>query len=333
LPLTASAALALALLASCHGGAAGGPATASSTGADTSTSATASASSTSAGTTTSSTSSTATETSAAGPPYVALTLLGSQSDPDLGAGQGVARRDGRIYAYGDRQGTGVIREYDVVAGDPPTLAYSGREVLLQANGVDRIPHPTGLTWRPEHGTFLGNTVAGVGTIFVVDWDALWTEGDLDNAILAEVADDLLTGGTRPELVPVAGAWRLASAGYLEADNTLRLFDPEVLKAAAATSDPGVLVSAAAIGPWVQSLAYVDALDLLIAAQNLAYGGGWRLSVAPLTADGDLGEVQVIEEDLPSGELEGVAWLGVDTYAVLVTSAAADNLWIAALDPL
>lgn len=271
---------------------------------------------------------------AVGPPYVELTLLASQSDPALGAGQGVELRDGRIYAYGDRQGTGVIREYEVIAGDPPALEFSGLEVVLRRDGVDLIPHPTGLTWGPE-GTFLGNTVAGVGTIFVIDWPQMLADGDLDVAVLAEVSDDVLSGGTRPERVRVGEVWRLASAGYLDADagNTLRLFDAAALVGAGSTAEPGVLVATAPIGPWVQSLAYFESLDLLVAAQNLSYGSGWRISVAPLDAEGALGEVQVIEAGLPGGELEGIHPLGDGVHAVLITSGKVDNLWIAALEPL
>ncbi len=286
-------------------------------------------------TTTDATTTGATTDAPAGPPWVTFSLLASQTDAALGAGQGVELRDGRIYAYGDRQGTGVLREYDIVAGAPPSLAFTGREVLLRRGGVDLVPHPTGLTTNPELGTFLGNTVAGIGTVLVIDWAVMLADGDLDNAVLAEVADDVMAGGTRPEFVRVGEAWRLASAGYLadDAANTLRVFDAAALAGATATSDPGVLVSAAPIGPWVQSLAFFDELGLLVAAQNLTYGTGWRLTVAPITPDGSLGEAQVIEGDLPASELEGIHPLGDGEHAVLITSGATDNLWIAALAPL
>ena len=155
------------------------------------------------------------------------------------------------------------------------------------------------------------------------------------AVLAEVSDDVLSGGTRPERVRVGEVWRLASAGYLDADagNTLRLFDAAALVGAGSTAEPGVLVATAPIGPWVQSLAYFESLDLLVAAQNLSYGSGWRISVAPLDAEGALGEVQVIEAGLPGGELEGIHPLGDGVHAVLITSGKVDNLWIAALEPL
>lgn len=263
----------------------------------------------------------------AGPPWIEVTLLASQTDVALGAAQGAEVRDGRVYVFGDRGGVGVIREYEFDAG-APSLDFTGREVLLQRAGVDLAPHPTGLTWHPEFGTLLGNTVGGVGTIFVIDWARLWSDGDLDDAVLAEIADDPAAGGVRPEMIAVDGVWRVATAGYLGSGNVLRLFDPAALVAAPSTSAPGVEVAALPFGPWVQALAYAEEEGVVVAAQNLAYGSGWKIAAAPLGAGG-LGEVQEIVAGLPGGELEGFHPIGDGAHAVLVTSAAADNLWIAA----
>jgi hypothetical protein len=66
------------------------------------------------------------------------------TDTKLGACQGIAVRDGRIYAYGDvysvKPRVGVIREYDM------DLNPTGREVWLRQADRPLIIHPTGLTW-------------------------------------------------------------------------------------------------------------------------------------------------------------------------------------------
>jgi hypothetical protein len=65
------------------------------------------------------------------------------TDAKLGACQGIAIRDGRIYAYGDvysaRPRVGVMREYNM------DLKPTGREVWLRRAGQPIIIHPTGLT--------------------------------------------------------------------------------------------------------------------------------------------------------------------------------------------
>jgi hypothetical protein len=58
----------------------------------------------------------------------------------IGAAQGLDVRDGKVYLYGDAS-TGVVREYDVTAGN--ALTYTGRQVRLTAGGSDLVSHPTG----------------------------------------------------------------------------------------------------------------------------------------------------------------------------------------------
>jgi hypothetical protein len=85
-----------------------------------------------------------------------LTESRAITDLGLGAVQGVAVRDGKIYAYGDlvqsRPRLGVIREYDL------ELKPTGRVVWLRTGDKPLILHPKGLTWDRRWGTFLGDTV-------------------------------------------------------------------------------------------------------------------------------------------------------------------------------
>ncbi len=99
------------------------------------------------------------------------------TDAKLGACQGIAVRDGRIYAYGDvysvKPRVGVIREYDM------ELIPTGREVWLRQADRPLIIHPTGLTWDDRWGTFLGDTVNKKARIFRLDWQRAWSDGNLD----------------------------------------------------------------------------------------------------------------------------------------------------------
>ena len=91
----------------------------------------------------------------------------------LGAAQGIAVREGRIYAYGDvysaQPRVGVIREYDM------ELKPTGREVWLRKGDRPLITHPTGLTWDERWARFwaipsrrrpssIGSTGNGPGTM-------------------------------------------------------------------------------------------------------------------------------------------------------------------------
>src|SRR5262249_55481917 len=78
------------------------------------------------------------------------------TDNALGAAQGVAVRDGKVYAYGAVYGgpprMGIIRKYD------RTLEPPGRRITLGGGGKPLIIPPPGLTWDRRFGTFLGDTV-------------------------------------------------------------------------------------------------------------------------------------------------------------------------------
>lgn len=221
----------------------------------------------------------------------------------LGAGQGVEVRDGKIYLYGDAS-TGVIREYNMVGTS--SLTYTGRQVLLTTGGRDLVSHPTGLTVSSGIGTFLGNTVAQQGTLYMIDWARALATGTLDGAIQATIADDLAVNGTRPEFVRVGQQWLIATADYGATANEVRIYDPAKLKTATHTSDPGVLLYRFKSSPYVQTLHWLDAQGLLVLIQNLSDGQGWRLTLIDLARSIAAGK-QVVMQTItmsPQNELEG-----------------------------
>ena len=221
----------------------------------------------------------------------------------IGAGQGVELRDAKVYLYGDAA-QGIVREYDVAADS--ALTYTGRQVLLTVGGRDLVSHPTGFTTAPGQDTLLGNTVAAQGTIRVIDWPRALMNGTLDGAVLATIADDLAVNGTRPEFVRVGDRWLVATADYGALSNEVRLYDPERLRTATRTSEPGVLVHRFPSSHYVQTLHWIDSAGLLVLVQNRNYGQGWRLTVLDLARSIATGQEVATETiDLsPADKLEG-----------------------------
>ena len=244
----------------------------------------------------------------------------------IGAGQGVEVRDGKVYLYGDAA-TGIIREYDVTGTS--SLTYTGRQVLLTVGGSDLVPHPTGFTTAPGLGTLLGNTVSERGTIRWIDWPRALSSGTLDGAVLGTVADDLAVNGTRPEFVRVGDRWLVATADYGAVSNAIRIYDPERLKTAARTSEPGVLVHRFPSSPYVQTLHWIDSAGLLVLVQNRTSGAGWRLTVVDLAQSIAAGrEVATQTIDLsPTDELEGFH-LVTPERGLFLTSASVANVYFA-----
>jgi hypothetical protein len=244
----------------------------------------------------------------------------------IGAGQGVEVRDGKVYLYGDGT-TGIVREYDIVGNN--SLTYTGRQVLLTVGGRDLVPHPTGFTTAPGLGTLLGNTVSEQGTIYAIDWPRALASATLDGAVLATVADDLAVNGTRPEFVRVGDRWLVATADYGALSNEVRLYDPERLKAAARTSEPGVLVHRFRSSPYVQTLHWIDSAGLLVLVQNRSSGAGWRLTVVDLArsiAAGQEVATEIIDLS-PTSELEGFH-LVAPGRGLFLTSSSISNVYFA-----
>ena len=257
------------------------------------------------------------------------------TDTGLGAGQGVAVREGKLYAYGDvwdaNPRVGVIREYDL------DLKPTGRVVWLRKAGKPLILHPTGLTWNAKYGTFLGDTVNRKATIHRLDWERALKDGNLDSALLDTIEDDAAVNGCRPEFVRVGGRTFLATADYGEIRPEIRLLDPEVMTKARRTSAPGVIVHRILAGGWNQNLTFEPETGRLICVENVIEGRGWRLdtldlerAVADGRADGPGVRVGRVTFE-PHDELEG--YCRIDRSRVLfITSSRSGNLVAGVIRP-
>jgi hypothetical protein len=260
------------------------------------------------------------------------------TDTALGAGQGVAVRSGKIYAYGDVYSAsprvGVIREYST------DLTPTGRLLWLRKDGKPLIIHPTGLTWDKRWGTFLGDTVRKKAVIYRLDWERAWQDGHLDNAVRDVMVDDAAVNGCRPTFVTVGGRTLLATADYGDIRPEIRLYDPESLLVSKRTSAPGVVVHRVLCGPWNQNLYWDADKGYLTCVQNVIEGRGWRLDTLDLNravADGRASAAGVRVRTVtfpPHNELEGF-WPLDGERVLLVTSSRANNITlgvIRATDP-
>jgi hypothetical protein len=254
------------------------------------------------------------------------------TDSKLGACQGIAVRDGRIYAYGDVYSAtprvGVMREYNM------DLEPTGREVWLRQAGRPLIIHPTGLTWDEQWGTLLGDTVNKKAKIFRLDWNRAWSDGNLDQAVVSAVDDDAAINGCRPTFVTVGGRKLIATADYGDIRPEIRLYDPEPLFRAGRSSAPGVVVHRMLCGAFNQNLHWDAGSGCLTCVQNVIEGRGWRLDIIDLArgiADGRSTGPGVRIRTLtfgPHDELEGY-WPVDQNRSLFVTSRREANIVVAA----
>ena len=250
------------------------------------------------------------------------------TDQKLGACQGIAVRDGRIYAYGDVYSAtprmGVIREYDM------DLKPTGREVWLRRHRQPLIIHPTGLTWDDRWGTLLGDTVKTKATIYRLDWQRAWDEGDLDNAVRDVIDDTAATNGCRPAFVAIKGRTLIATSDYGDRHPEIRLYDPERLLQTHQSAAPGVIVFRVQCGPFNQNLYWDAGTGQLVCVQNVIEGRGWRLDVIDLAkavaqgrADAPGVRVKMLTFS-PHDELEGF-WPLEGERSLFVTSRREGNI--------
>ncbi len=254
---------------------------------------------------------------------VRVSLEDLQTVESVGAAQGLEHRDGKVYVIGDAD-VGVMREYIIERNR--LLRFTGREVRLTIGGADKLPHPTGLTFHPQFGTWLGNTVNRKGNIVLLDWEKLLKQGTLDGAIKHEVADDAAVNGTRPEFVRLGTRWFIATSDYGDQGNQIRLYDPAKLTTAAKTSEPGVLIHKFHCGAWVQSLHWIDEKGWLVLVQNQIEGLKWRLTFVDLKRSVAGGKVEVVEtiDFDPPDELEGFHMIG-RKRGLMISSSRLRNL--------
>ncbi len=254
-----------------------------------------------------------------------IELLVCQTCEGVGAGQGVEVRDGFVYLYGDAD-TGLIRQYRFDGGTPFRLVYTGVEVQLTKHGEDLIPHPTGLTFHPRYGTFIGNTVDNKGTIVHIDWDRMLTDRTLDRAVLNVTVDDAAVNGTRPEFVRRGDDWFVASADYRDWGNFVRLYDPARLAKARKTSEPGVLKATIPAGTQVQNVHWIDERELLVLVQNQSSGDDWRLTFVKPWSSNDYRGFKPYDAFEPTDELEGFHVVDY-VYCVMFSSSRERNVWL------
>jgi hypothetical protein len=262
------------------------------------------------------------------PANAVLTDSRAITDLGLGAVQGVAVRDGKIYAYGDlaqnRPRVGVIREYDL------ELKPTGRVLWLRKGDKPLILHPTGLTWDRRWGTFLGDTVLKKAVIYRLDWATAWEDGNLDRAVQDVIDDDAATNGCRPTPVTLGGRTFLATSDYGTISPEIRLYDPEALLAAKRSRAAGVIVHRIRSGPFNQNMHWDAESGLLTCVQNVIEGRGWRLDLIDLekaVAAGDASSPDVWVHRhtfTPHDELEGY-WPFGPSRSLFAIARRRDNL--------
>lgn len=264
------------------------------------------------------------------PTPLQLTLTGSATIDSLGACQGISFQQGKVYLYGDRE-VGMIRVYDRKVNE---LTYTNQELKLTVGGQDVINHPTGIAYNGTGPVFIGNSIRlnPEGTrwkavIYHVNWDGLRRTKTLDGNLLNTIEDDACIQGTRPEYVRYNNRWYVATADYGNKTNEVRLYDPERLRTAKKTSEPGVLVKKFTCSPWVQNLHWIPKKGLLVLIQNQIEGRKWRFTFVDLKKSIDAGTeqvVNVIDTDKPD-ELEGFALTNDPSSGIAVTSSRTNNV--------
>jgi hypothetical protein len=270
------------------------------------------------------------------PPDAAWQCNATLADPQvktiegLGAAQGVSLHDGKIYLYGDlydaNPRVGVIREFD------QQFKPTGKVIWLKENDTPLLIHPTGLTWDPYWGCFLGDTVNKRAKIYHLDWDAALKDGNLDHAVLETIDDDAAINGCRPEFVTLGQKVYLATADYGDVHPEIRLCDPELMLQARRTSAPGAVVFHILCGSFNQNLHWDETTRELTCEQNVIAGRGWQLDVLNLDhavvdgrADGPQVRVQKITLP-PHTELEGYTPLDAKRV-IFITSSPTENMAI------
>ncbi|HRX85762.1 MAG TPA: hypothetical protein P5572_12155, partial [Phycisphaerae bacterium] len=260
-----------------------------------------------------------------GYPPQTVYFVSTQSIENVGACQGASFDGTFVYLYGDAD-PAVIRQYRFRATPTPRLEPTGVAVALTCRGKEVIAHPTGLALHPHLGAFLGNTVAGRGTIYALDWPQALAAGNLDRAILNVCTDDLAGQGTRPMFVRWHSRWMIATADYGDDANAVRLYAPQPLLSARRTSDPGVCVARFPCRPWVQNLAWVDKAHTLVIVRNCTEGLGWALDYIHDWQPQDFRSAPDDQVFPQADELEG--WVALPGgWCLGCSSSTHNNIWL------
>lgn len=259
-----------------------------------------------------------------------IKIMSSRTLDSLGACQGAAYLNDKVYLYGDRE-VGMVREYRL---EQDSLVYTKKEIRLTVDGKDVINHPTGIASHAGKPTFIGNSIRldQEGTrwkavIYQVNWEGLKTTGTLDGNLISTIEDDACVQGTRPEYAQYQGRWYVATADYGSKSNEVRLYDPEMLSKAGKTSEKGVLYKKFSCGPWVQNLHWIDDKKILVLIQNQIEGRKWRFTFLDFEKSVQKGREQVIRVvDIDkTDELEGFALTNTADRGIAVTSSRQGNI--------
>lgn len=263
--------------------------------------------------------------------------------PNIGAGQGVALINNKLYFYGDKfdatPRVGVIVEYTL------DMKPTGRTLLLNQHDRPRLTHPTGIAYLDKNNVFIGDTISQKAKIYLLDWEKAWKDGNLDKAIKHVTIDDEMINGCRPLLVAANGRRYIATSDYGNKGNEIRLYDPEKLAVSEKTSDEGVMVFKCKCGPFNQNLYWDAEAGEILCVQNVTPGRGWRLQAIPLSIPDPsiLGTKRsLVEKELdlthspsitlpPHTELEGYCQLP-NGKSLFATAHRKDNVWIGHVKP-
>ena len=249
----------------------------------------------------------------------------------LGACQGVCVVEGKLFLYGDRSRTGVIRQYRYTGND---MEHLGGECLLTVDGKDVIHHPTGIAYHNGEA-FIGNSIRNpenpekwIATIYQIAWDKLLQHRTLDRSLLNTITDDLAIQGTRPALVEYKGKRYVATSDYGDNGNEVRLYHFDALKNATKTSDNGVFYAKFTCGPWVQNLHWIPQNNILVLIQNQIEGRRWRLTFVDLEKSLATGKESIIKvlDFENQDELEGFCLLSAQK-GIAVSSSRRNNVLI------
>lgn len=257
-------------------------------------------------------------------PAPRVELLKTQTISDIGAGQAMAIISGRLLVMGDA-GTGIVREYSVdLAG--MLLVPSGRSITLTRDGSDFLSHPTGLAHDDRYGSFIGNTVKGVGSIHCIDLERALAQGTLDGCVINSVADTAAVNGSRPEFIVFGGRRVIATSDYGRLGNQIRLLDPAALSKSSSTSDAGVQIAALPAGPWVQQMHWIERWQTLVLVQNQVAGLRYRLTFVEGVPAG-MPAYTTVDLQHPDDELEGFVMLNNEIGLMLSASRKNNLHWV------
>jgi len=257
-----------------------------------------------------------------------LSRVVALSVTEVSDAQGIFHHRGNYYLFGETKRAGVA--CGVVVELDRGLKPTGKSLDLRYLKKNLLIHPTGITYSPRWGIVIGNTWNQRGTIYRLNWNRAWRDGNLDHALIAVVIDDAAENGTRPEFVSVRGREYLASADYGAVKPALRLYDPGKIFRAKHTL--GAVIKSLPAGPFTQSLRWQPEQGRLTFVQNVVAGRGWRLDSIDLTraVDGESlsapGARLERKTFLQHGELE--AWYPLSSHRELfITSSDRENLVI------